>query len=201
MPSPEFLPTSLVVALIPGTGAIYTVSSGLFYGLRASIAAAFGCTLGAVPHLLASVLGLSRILQLSTALFQGLKFAGALYLLYLAWMMWREHGALASASATPERNTGQIIVKAVLNVLNPKPTLFFFAFLPLAVSPEAASPPAELLLLGFFMLVTFVVFLGYSLLANHSRQYIVASRGIVWLKRTFAGAFAALGVKLALSTR
>ena len=75
MLSAEFLPTALVVALIPGTGVIYTVSSGLFYGVRASIVAAFGCTLGVVPHLLASILGLSLIFQLSAAVFQALKLA------------------------------------------------------------------------------------------------------------------------------
>ena len=85
MLSTEFLLTSLVVALIPGTGVMYTVSSGLFYGFRASIVAALGCTLGIIPHLLVSILGLSFILQLSTTVFQGLKVVGAVYLLYLAW--------------------------------------------------------------------------------------------------------------------
>ena len=171
---PEFVLTSLVVALIPGNGVMYTVSSGLFYGTRASGVAAFGCTLGVVPHLLASILGLSLMLHLSAALFQGLKFAGALYLLYLAWTMWREHGALSFGSATPEQSARQIIVKAVLlNLLNPKLTLFFFAFLPLSISPDAASPLVELLLLSFvFMLLTLFVFLGYGLLASHVRNQV-----------------------------
>ena len=204
MLSPEFLLTSLVVALIPGTGVIYTVSSGLFYGLRASIAAAFGCTLGVVPHLLASILGLSFILQLSASVFQGLKFAGVVYLLYLAWTLWREHGALSFNSAPPKQNTRQIVVKAVLlNVLNPKLTLFFFAFLPLAISPNAASPLVQLLRLSLvFMLVTLVVFLGYGVLASRVRQYVVNSPSIiVWLRRSFAAVFALLGTKLALASR
>ena len=204
MLNPEFLLTSLVVALVPGTGVMYTVSSGLFYGVRASVAAAFGCTLGVVPHLLASILGLSFIFQLSTSVFQGLKFAGALYLLYLAWTLWRKQGALSFGSASLEQNTRQIVVKAVLlNVLNPKLTLFFVAFLPLSVLPDTASPLAELLFLSsIFMLVTFVVFLGYGLLASRFRQRVVNSPGVVtWLRRTFAAAFAVLGVKLALTTR
>lgn len=204
MLSPEFLLTALVVALIPGTGVIYTVSSGLFYGVRASVAAAFGCTLGVVPHLLASILGLSLVLQLSATVFQGLKLAGAFYLLYLAWALWREQGALSFGSASPEQSLRQIVVKAVLlNVLNPKLTVFFFAFLPLAVSPDAVSPLAALLFLSFvFMLVTLAVFLGYGLVASHFRQRVAHSpKFIGWLRRSFAAAFAVLGVKLALTTR
>ena len=204
MLSPEFLLTALVVALIPGTGVIYTVSSGLFYGFRASALAAFGCTLGVVPHLLASILGLSFILQLSAAVFQGLKFAGALYLLYLAWTMWREQGALSFRPALSEQTSRQIVVKAVLlNLLNPKLILFFFAFLPLAISPEAASPLAQLFFLSLvFMLVTLVIFLGYGLLASRFRQHVAGSPKITrWLRRSFAVAFAALGLKLALTSR
>ncbi len=204
MLNPEFLLTSLVIALIPGTGVIYTVSSGLFYGTRGSIAAAFGCTLGVVPHLLASILGLSLIFQLSAVFFQGLKVVGALYLLYLAWALWREQGALSFRSAAPEQNSRQIVVKAVLlSVLNPKLTVFFFAFLPLSISPDAASPLAELIFLSsIFMLVTLFVFLGYGVLASRVRNRVVGSpRVVVWLRRSFAVVFAVFGVKLALSTR
>ena len=201
MLSHEFLLTSLVVALIPGTGVIYTVSSGLFYGFRASVVAALGCTLGIIPHLLASVLGLSFILQLSATFFQGLKFAGAVYLLYLAWTLWRERGAL-SFEAAPEQTAWQIVTKGVLlNVLNPKLTLFFFAFLPLSISPDTASPLAALLFLSLmFMLITLVVFAIYGALASQVRQYVVRSpKVIVWLRRSFAVAFAVLGLKLVTS--
>ena len=204
MLSPEFLLTSLVVVLIPGTGTVYTVSTGLFYGPRASLAAAVGCTLGIVPHLLASILGLSFVLHMSALVFQGLKYAGAAYLLYLAWAMWRDQGALSFGSASPERSVRQIIVRAVLlNLLNPKLTLFFFAFLPLAISPEAASPLAELLGLSLvFMALTLAVFAVYGVLAGSVRRYVARSpRVIVWLRRSFAAAFAALGVRLAAAYR
>ena len=203
MPSHEFLLTSLVVALIPGTGVMYTVSSGLFYGFRASVVAAVGCTLGVVPHLLASILGLSFVLQLSATVFQGLKFVGALYLLYLAWALWRERGALPF-DAAPKQSTRQIVVKGVLlNVLNPKLTLFFFAFLPLSISPGTASPLAQLLQLSLvFMVITFVVFALYGALASRVRQRAVHSpKVIAWLRRSFAVAFAVLGLKLALTSR
>ena len=204
MPSPEFLLTSLIVVLVPGTGTVYTVSTGLFYGPRASLAAAVGCTLGIVPHLLASILGLSFVLHMSAVVFQGLKFAGALYLLYLAWAMWRDRGALSFGSAPPERSARQVIVRAVLlNLLNPKLTLFFFAFLPLAISPDAASPLAELLGLSFvFMALTLAVFAVYGVLASSVRERVARSpRVVTWLRRSFAAAFAALGVKLAVTDK
>lgn len=202
--SPEFLLTSLIVVLIPGTGTIYTVSTGLFYGWRASLAAAVGCTAGVVPHLLASILGLSFIFHMSAVVFQGLKFAGAAYLLCLAWVMWREKGALTFDAASPQKNPWQIAMKAVLlNLLNPKLTLFFFAFLPLAISPDTSSPVAELLLLSVvFMGLTLIVFASYGVLASGVRKHVVNSpSAIVWLRRSFAGAFAALGINLALTDR
>ena len=202
MLSPEFLLTSLIVVLIPGTGTVYTVSTGLFYGPRASLAAALGCTLGIVPHLLASILGLSFVLHMSALVFQGLKYAGAAYLLYLAWAMWRDQGALSFGSASPEQSARQIIVRAILlNLLNPKLTLFFFAFLPLAISPDAASPLAELLGLSLvFMALTLAVFAVYGVLASSVRKHVARSpRVILWLRRSFATAFAALGLRLAVT--
>lgn len=204
MLSPEFLLTSLIVVLIPGTGTVYTVSTGLFYGPRLSLAAAVGCTLGIVPHLLASILGLSFVLHMSALVFQGLKFAGAAYLLYLAWAMWRDQGALSFGSTSPERSARQIIVRAILlNLLNPKLTLFFFAFLPLAISPGAASPLAQLLGLSLvFMALTLAVFAAYGVLAGSVRKHVVGSpRVVTWLRRSFAAAFAALGVRLAVTDR
>jgi threonine/homoserine/homoserine lactone efflux protein len=204
MISPEFLLTSLIVVLIPGTGTLYTVSTGLFYGRRASVAAAVGCTAGIIPHLLASILGLSFVLHMSAAVFQGLKLAGAIYLLYLAWTMWHEQDALTFDAAAPTKSTWQVIVKAVfLNLLNPKLTLFFFAFLPLSISPNAASPLAELLLLsGIFMALTLVVFVLYGVLASSVRRHVAGSpKVLAWLRRSFAAMFAALGLRLALTNR
>ena len=202
--SPEFLLTSLVVALIPGTGAIYTISTGLFHGRWASLAAALGCTAGIVPHLIASVLGLSFILHMSALAFQGLKFAGAAYLLYLAWATWQDKGALKFDSASPEQGFWRIAGKAVLlNLLNPKLTLFFFAFLPHFIVPDAASSATQFVLLSLvFMAITLAVFAVYGLLASTIRQQVARSPRIVgWLRRSFAAAFAALSVQLALTDR
>lgn len=199
--STEFLLTSLVVVLLPGTGVIYTVSTGLFLGRRASIAAALGCTTGIIPHLTASILGLSAILHMSALAFQIIKYAGAFYLLYLAWAMWRETGALQLDSPSSQRGLRQIAARGFLiNILNPKLSIFFLAFLPLFISPYSSSPTVEMLILsGVFMSMTLIIFILYGLSANGVRKYVINSpRIITRLQRLFAGIFAALGVKLAL---
>ncbi len=202
MPSTEFFLTSLVVVLIPGTGVIYTVSTGLFMGWRASIAAAFGCTAGIIPHLLASILGLSAILHMSALAFQSIKFAGAGYLLYLAWFMWHETGALTFESPAHRKGVLQIATRGFLiNILNPKLSIFFLAFLPLFVSGSAASPIFQMVLLAMvFMVMTLLIFILYGISANGFRRYVVHSpRTIQWMQRSFATIFALLGVKLALT--
>ena len=198
----EFLITSLVVVLIPGTGVIYTVSTGLFLGWRASIAAAFGCTAGIIPHLSASILGLSAILHMSAVAFQVVKYAGAAYLLYLAWLMWRDTRALIFNSPSPKNGLRQIAIKGFLiNILNPKLSIFFLAFLPLFVSPNTSSPTFEMFILSVvFMAMTLIVFILYGISANGVRRHVVNSpKVIIWLQRSFAATFAALGIKLALT--
>ena len=202
MLSTKFLLTSFVVVIVPGTGVIYTVSTGLVLRQRASIAAAFGCTLGILPHLTASILGLSAILHMSARAFQALKIVGALYLLYLAWSMWRDTGTIKFDRTVEKRNAFQIILKGILiNILNPKLTLFFFAFLPLFVSADTASPTAEMLgLSAVFMGMTFVVFALYGILASGVSIYLTKSpMAIKRLQRSFAVIFAALAAQLALS--
>ena len=202
MLSTKFLLTSFVVVIVPGTGVIYTVSTGLVLRQRASIAAAFGCTLGILPHLTASILGLSAILHMSARAFQALKIVGALYLLYLAWSMWRDTGTIKFDRTVEKRNAFQIILKGILiNILNPKLTLFFFAFLPLFVSDDTASPTAEMLgLSAVFMGMTFVVFALYGILASGVSIYLTKSpMAIKRLQRSFAVIFAALAAQLALS--
>lgn len=198
----EFLVTSLVVVLIPGTGVIYTVSNGLFYGWRASVAAALGCTAGILPHLCASVLGLTTILHLSAVAFQMVKYAGAAYLLYLAWCMWRDTGALRLDAPESRQSAWRIISRGVLiNILNPKLSIFFLAFLPLFVPVGMASPTLHLVMLsGVFMLMTFVVFVAYGFCAALVRRHVVGSPRLVRrIQRTFAVTFAALGIRLALA--
>jgi threonine/homoserine/homoserine lactone efflux protein len=202
MVSPAFVLTALIVVLIPGTGAVYTISTGLFQGWRASIAAALGCTAGIIPHVVASILGLSVVLHMSATVFHGLKWAGAIYLLYLGWAMWHDQRALTFDAAAPNQSPWHIITKAVLlNILNPKLTIFFFAFLPLFIAPNTASPTADLFILSaVFMGLTLIVFVVYGALASAIRTYIVNSpRFLIWLRRSFAATFVALAIHLAIT--
>ncbi len=202
--SAEFLITSLVVVLIPGTGVVFTVSTGLAQGRRASFFASVGCTLGIVPHLLATVLGLAAVLHASALAFQVLKIAGVIYLLYLAVATWRDRSAFAVQPTEGGRGALGLVVKAfLLNILNPKLTIFFLAFLPQFVEPGAGSPLLQLLgLSAVFMAMTFGVFVVYGLLAHAFRRAVIESPRVqAWLRRGFAGAFAGLGAQLAVSER
>lgn len=202
MLSTEFLLTSLIVVLMPGTGVIYTISTGLFFGPRASIAAAAGCTAGILPHLIASILGLSAILHMSGLTFQVLKYAGSAYLLYLAWSMWRETGSFRFDAPPNEKNLVGVAIKGILiNILNPKLSIFFFAFLPLFLKEEGSSPLQQMLLLSaVFMAMTLVVFVLYGLLAGSVRRTFMRSARLqIWLQRSFAAIFASLAAKLAVS--
>jgi threonine/homoserine/homoserine lactone efflux protein len=200
----EFLVTSLVVVLIPGTGVVFTVSTGLAQGRRASLFAAVGCTLGIVPHLLATVLGLAAVMHASALAFQILKYAGVAYLFYLAVATWRDRSAFSVQSIQDRRSALSLVVKAfLLNILNPKLTIFFLAFLPQFVEPGVASPLVQLLgLSGVFMAMTFGVFVAYGVLAHAFRKAVIESPRVqAWLRRGFAGAFAGLGAQLAVSER
>ena len=200
----DFLITSLIVCISPGTGVLFTLAAGLSRGAWASVVAAFGCTLGVVPHMVAAIMGLAAVLHTSAVLFQTLKFLGVAYLLYMAWSTLREQGALSVARDISPRSAGQVIVHAILiNLLNPKLSIFFLAFLPQFVSATEAEPLARMATLsGVFMALTFVVFVGYGLFAAAIRSHVISRpRVLTWMRRAFAGAFAALGLKLALADR
>lgn len=204
MINPEFLLTSFIVVLVPGTGVVYTINTGLTLKWRASIAAALGCTLGIVPHILASILGLSALLNMSAQVFSVLKIAGSLYLLTLAWKMWREAVTLELDQKATAASALQIAIKGiVINLLNPKLTLFFFAFLPLFVSKESASPTLEMVSLSVvFMVMTLIVFVLYGILASGVSTYLInSSKGIKHFQQAFAVLFAGLAVKLALTEK
>jgi threonine/homoserine/homoserine lactone efflux protein len=200
----EFLVTSLIVVASPGTGVLYTLAAGLSRGSRASAVAAFGCTLGIVPHMAAAVMGLAALLHTSALAFHTLKYLGVAYLLYMAWNALQERGALRVEQEVGTRSARQVITSAILiNILNPKLSIFFFAFLPQFVSAQEAHPLARMLeLSAVFMLLTFVVFVGYGLFAAAIRNHVVSRpRVLTWMRRTFAAAFVALGAKLALAER
>ena len=200
----EFLLTSLIVVVSPGTGVLYTLATGLSRGARASVVAAFGCTLGIVPHMAAAITGLAALLHTSALAFQTLKYLGVVYLLYMAWSMLRAQGPLTLATDIGPRPAARVIVSGILiNILNPKLSIFFFAFLPLFVSANEPHALARMLeLSAVFMLLTFVVFVGYGMFAASIRNHVISRpRVLTWMRRTFAGAFVVLGAKLALADR
>ena len=198
----EFLVTTLIVVVSPGIGVLYTLGAALSRGFRASVIAAFGCTLGIVPHVFVALVGLSAFLHAGALAFQALRYLGAAYLLYLAWDALRGRGALRLETQVGARSARQVVTTAILiNILNPKLSIFFLAFLPQFVSAQDPDPIAHMVLLsGVFMLLTFVVFVGYGWLAAVARQHIVSRpRVLTWMRRTFAAAFVALAARLALS--
>jgi len=200
----EFLVTSLIVIVSPGTGVLFTLAAGLSRGSRASVVAAFGCTLGIVPHMAAAILGLAALLHTSALAFQTLKYLGVAYLLYMAWSMLREKGTLRVKGEVGARSAVDVTITAILiNILNPKLSIFFFAFLPQFVSADEPHPLSHMFILStVFMLLTFVVFVGYGLFAAAIRNHVISRpRVLTWMRRTFAAAFVALGAKLAVAER
>lgn len=205
MVSIEFLITALVVVIAPGTGVIYTIAVGLGAGRSASIAAAFGCTLGIVPAMIAAVLGAAAILYASALLFTAVKIAGAAYLLYIAWLTLKDSGPLAIGEG---RGSGRSVVDIartgfLINVLNPKLAAFFMAFLPQFVDPASPNATGAFLLLGgVFMAMTFAVFVLYGAFAAVIGERVLQRPSVMtWLRRAIAATFGAFAVRLALSER
>ena len=200
----EFLTISLLVVASPGTGAAVTIATGLSRGARTAAVAAFGCTLGIVPHMLAAVTGLAALLHASSLAFEAIKIAGVAYLLYLAWMTWREQGVLKIEADSAPRSDWQVIRHAVLvNLLNPKLSMFFLAFLPQFIAADDPAPTLTMLQLSaIFMAMTFGVFALYGAFAARMREHVLGSpSAMAWLRRSFAATFVGLGVKLALTSR
>ncbi len=200
----EFVITSLIVIVSPGTGVLFTLAAGLSRGGRASIIAAFGCTLGIVPHMAAAVLGLAALLHASALAFQTLKYAGVAYLLYMAWGVLRDRGAFSVQHEIDARSAAEVIVTAILiNLLNPKLSIFFLAFLLQFVGAGETAPlPRMLGLSGAFMIMTFMVFVLYGLFAAAVHDHVLSRPAVLaWMRRTFAAAFVALGAKLAFTAR
>ncbi len=200
----EFLLTAFIVALLPGTGNIYTIAVGLGRGFWPSVVASFGCTLGILPHIIASVVGLAAVLHTSALAFTIVKYLGVLYLFYMAWSILREGGALSVEGRRERISPWRMIRDAVaINLLNPKLTLFFLAFLPQFVPTDAVAPTGYFLVLAAaFMAMTFVVFVGYGAAAALARDYVITRPAVMrWLRTSFAAAFGLLGIRLALADR
>ena len=203
MISIDFLITSIIVVLIPGSGVLFTVSMGLVHGRLASVYSAIGCTAGIVPHLIATTLGLAVIMHTSALAFQLVKYAGAAYLIYLAYITWKDRSGFQLGEKASRAGAGLISKAFLLNILNPKLSIFFMAFLPQFITEVGSAATYQMLLLsGIFMLMTFIVFVIYGFLAHLFRQKVVESHKVQsWLRVGFSSAFAGLGAQLALSEK
>ena len=204
--SVEFLLTSLVVILIPGTGVIYTISSSIGGGLRRGLFAAVGCTLGIVPHVLAAMLSLSAIMQAGSVVFEVVRWAGVAYLVFMGVSMIREGGAL---QINEDRNDlGAPIVLVVrrgvlLNLLNPKLTLFFFAFLPQFLDAPAGLLDTRLIGLGgIFMVMTLAVFALYAYASAAVRDLVLGTPAVSrWFQRSLGALLIGFAARLAVTDR
>ncbi|MFC7501003.1 LysE family translocator [Nocardioides sp. CPCC 206347] len=202
--STAFLLTSLVICVTPGTGALYAIAAGLTRGTRAGLLAAFAGTLGTIPHMLAAITGLAAVLHASGVAFAVLKYAGVAYLLYMAWSTWRDRGVLTvDEDAAGAGSTRSVLISGItLNLLNPKLTIFFFAFLPQFVPAGTGAVPAMLALSGVFMLMTFAVFAVYAAFAAAVRDQVLSRPKVVdRMRKAFAASFAVLAGRLAFESR
>ncbi|WP_436494585.1 LysE family translocator [Actinokineospora sp. HUAS TT18] len=197
----EFWLTTLVIVITPGTGVVYTMAAGLSRGAKASVVASLGCTLGIVPHMAAAITGLAALLHTSQLAFEILKYAGVAYLLYMAISTLRDKSSLTVDGAEPEPVRKVIVSGIVLNLLNPKLTIFFFAFLPQFVASGESGAFLKMVgLSAIFMAMTFVVFIGYGMFAAAIRNHVISRpKVLTWIRRVFAAAFIALGARLALA--
>ncbi|MGI8310626.1 LysE family translocator [Saccharopolyspora hattusasensis] len=197
--SVEFLLTMLIVVITPGTGVLYTMAAALSRGMAAGVVAAVGCTLGIVPHMIAAISGLAALLSASSVAFEVLRYLGVAYLLYMAWGVLREKGGLKIEDDVEPQSPLRVIVHGILiNILNPKLTLFFFAFLPQFVDTNAPNALLYMVeLSAVFMLATFVVFVLYGKFAAIIRWRVISKPQILaWLRRVFGIAFIALAARL-----
>lgn len=204
----EFWVTSIALTAAPGTGSLFTIAAGLARGAGAGVVAALGCAVGILPHLALALSGAAALLAASPVAFESIRWLGVAYLLYLAWGAWRRTGVLAldaepAASGPPPGARAVITTAVLINLLNPKLTLFFLVFLPMFVDPDAEFAVLEMAVLGAAVMgLTAVIFAVYGVSAGWLRRFVVGRpRVMTWLGRVFAGGFAALAVMLALTPR
>ena len=203
--SVEFLLTSLVVVVIPGTGVVYTVSTSIGGGWRRGLFAAIGCTLGIVPHMLAAMLGLSGVMQSGAVAFEAVRWAGVAYLIFMGLSIIRHGGALQMNDQGPSIGSmGSVVRRGILlNLLNPKLTVFFFAFLPQFLDTPPVLLDTRLLgLSGIFMLMTLIVFVGYAYASAAARDHVLGTPVVRrWLERSLGTLLIGFAAKLAITDR
>jgi threonine/homoserine/homoserine lactone efflux protein len=204
----EFLVTSLVVVVIPGTGVVYTVSSSIAGGWRRGLFAAIGCTFGIVPHLGAAMLGLSGVMQAGATAFEAVRWAGVAYLVLMGMSMIRNGGSLRlddGGSGRPPTDSMSAVVRRgiLVNLLNPKLTVFFFAFLPQFLDHRPDLLDTRLVgLSAIFMLMTLAVFAAYAKASAAVRDQVLGAPTVLrWVQRSLGVLLIGFAARLATSDR
>ncbi|MGD0586841.1 MAG: LysE family translocator [Oryzomonas sp.] len=198
-----FLGASIALSLAPGPDNIFVVTQGIARGRKAAIVTALGMCSGISVHTTAAAFGISALFYSSLVAFTIIKYAGAAYLLYLAWRTLRERAAIRLAKADDRPGAALFKRGFIMNVLNPKVAMFFLAFLPQFVTPKASHFALQMLFLGFiFMLQAIVIFclIGYF---SGSIGNLILTRPRIgkYLDFMTAGVFTSLGIRLALAER
>ena len=199
-----FLAASLVIIVTPGQDMILVMSKSLAHGTRAGVTTAAGVSVGLVGHTLLATVGLGALLRASEMLFTALKFAGAAYLLYLGiQLLLTRAKALDAAAAAPRSHRRLFLTGALSNISNPKIAVFYFAFLPQFVVPDAAHPTLTIFVLGLaFALLTFLVKGPVAVFAGRLSSWFAARpSALAWLYRLSGLVMVGLAVRLALSRR
>lgn len=188
MVSLAFISTSLIIIVIPGPGALYTISTGLKYGHLKSMIAVLGCTLSILPHLAFAIFGVTIIQRINPTFFIFIQILGALYLAYLGWQLIAKNEAISIVQTNlPQSNLSIFSKGIILNLLNPKLTMFFLSFLPQFLAKDSTNKISQMVLLGLiFMILTLVVFLVFGLLSsafnhlinNHPKALTLVQRSI-----------------------
>jgi threonine/homoserine/homoserine lactone efflux protein len=201
-----FIAAGVVLNLTPGPDVLYIVSQALRGGVRPGLVAALGITVGCFVHVAAAALGVGAVLAASAAAFNGLKWAGAAYLVWSGVRLLRQRAPAAEASeALMRRDLHAISLRSVFargfvtNVLNPKVALFFLAFVPQFIPAEAADPALTFVALGcLFNLNGLLICMAWALAASWLAQHAQGVRQAMhWLDRVAGLLFVGFGLKLA----
>ena len=199
----EFLAVSMFLAMIPGTGVIFTLACSMAHGLRGAVWGAVAGAVGVIPHLLAASIGLSTLLIAFPLAYDGLRILGGCYLIWLACQAWRQRHDSFDVGGVQTSGSGIVLKGAMINLLNPKLTLFFVSFLPQFVPAQDPAPGLTMGLMGLVLVVqTFVVFFGYGAAAAWLGGTIRARPRIMQrVHESVAVVFAGLGLRVILGAR
>ena len=200
-----FLGASFILCLVPGPDNIYVLTQGMTKSKKAAIVTTLGLCSGLIIHTTAAALGISVIFQTSESAFNIVKYAGAAYLLYIAYQAFKYRNEPLDLSVqNSSSELKKLFAKGfIMNILNPKVSIFFLAFLPQFVNTQAGNIPMQMITLGvIFMIMTVIVFSSIGIAANLLSSKLKSNPNIVrYMNILTSTVLVGLGIKLALSQR